>query len=192
MAGFFGTVVGVLLFCIFALCLWKFIYTAPRAWKRRNEGGFWAAMNAVAKEDRERFLAKQQAKAMSKGKHSRCIDHDPDTGEVFDETDETLSRSQALERWEASLVRLWEGSEEIEFTYESSSGRVRRKVTLKAVLRNEKFNAYLRGFCHLRCEERTFSAYSIVTKVLIKGKRYEIEDFLSERLGIADKDLGWE
>lgn len=192
MGEFFRGVVSLLVFCILALAVLKFIYTAPRAWKRRNAGGFWAAMSAVAKEDRERFLAKQQAKAMSKGKHSRSIDYDPDTGEAFDEADETLSRSQALERWEASLVRLWEGSEEIEFTYESSSGRVRRKVTLQAVLRNEKFNVYLRGFCHLRSEERTFSAYSIVTKVLINGKRYEIEDFLSERLGIADKDLGWE
>lgn len=180
---------------VFIFCMCRIVSTLPRAWRRRNEGGFWAAWNTVAKEDHERFLAKQLAQKTAKTKSARpqtpATDYDPETGEVYEDARLPAPRSRVIEKWEASLVQIWEGSEDIEFTYESRNGRVRRKVTLQTVLRNDKYNVYLRGFCHVRNEERTFSAYSILTKILVKGKRYEIEDFLSEKLGISDEALGW-
>lgn len=187
MKTFLGTVVGVLLFCIFSLCLWKFLYTAPRAWKRRNKEGFWAAMSAVTKEDRERFLTKQQAKA----RRIPAQDDDQEPIAIYDEPGQGAPRNQALEDWEASLVRLWHGSAEIEFTYDSRSGKMRRKITLEDVFRNDRFSIYLRGICHTRNETRTFSRDYITTKILAKGKRYEVEDFLIDVLGVTEKQLGW-
>jgi hypothetical protein len=189
--------------CLFFICLWRIISTGRRGWKRRKEGGFWAAMNAVAKEDRERFLASQQAKAQAKsnakpkGKRlefrigvTSSSDYDPETGEVHD--DATYHESQNFADWEASLVQLWHGSIDIEFTYESRSGRTRRKVTLQKVMRNDRGSIYLRGYCHVREEIRTFSRDSIATMILVKGKRYEVEDFVTDFLGITTKELGWE
>jgi len=178
----------------FIFCMCRIISTVPRAWRRRNEGGFWAAWNTVAREDHERFLAKQHAKKAAKARphlgRTPATDYDPETGEVYGDG-RHASRSLAIERWEASLVQLWSGSEDVEFTYESRSGRVRRKVTVQKVLRNDEFTVYLRGFCHVRNEERTFSTDSIRTKILVKGTRYDVEDFLSERLGISYEALGW-
>ncbi|EPR43118.1 hypothetical protein dsx2_2478 [Desulfovibrio sp. X2] len=172
----------------------KIIITAPRAWRRRKEGGFWAAWKAVALEDRERYRQSQLAKKAEKAKPhldlTPATDYDPKTGEVYGDGGHA-SKSRAIERWEASLVQIWSGSEDVEFTYESRSGKVRRKVTVQTVLRNETFSTYLRGFCHVRNEERTFSTDSICTKILVKGKRYDVEDFLSGMLGISDDDLGW-
>jgi hypothetical protein len=203
MAGFFGTVFGLLLLCIFVFCWWRIFSTAPRAWRRRHEGGFWAAMNAVAKEDHEQFLAwqkeKAKAKANAKPKGKRVefrigvtssSNYDPETGEVRD--DATYHESQKFADWEASLVQLWHGSIDIEFTYESRSGRTRRKVTLQKVMRNDRGSIYLRGYCHVREEIRTFSRDSIATMILVKGKRYEVEDFVTDFLGITTKELGWE
>jgi len=193
----------LLMFCLFIFCLWRIISITPRAWRRRHESGFWAATNAVAKEDRERFLARQkekaQAKAESKPKGKRLefrigvsssTDYDPETGEVYD--DASYHENKKFEEWEASLVKLWNGSLDIEFTYESRSGRTRRKVTLQKVMRNESGRIYLRGYCHVREEIRTFSRDSIATMILVKGKRYEVEDFVTDFLGISTKELGWE
>lgn len=209
MGEFLGTVVVLLLLCVTALSLLKFIYTAPRAWKRRNNGGFWTALSAVSKEDRERFLAQQKAKPQAKavtkpatkpatkakGKRlefrigvTSSKGYDPETGEVYD--DAMSHESKWFEDWEASLVQLWSGSIDIEFTYESRSGKTRRKVTLQKVMCNENGDIYLRGYCHVREEIRTFSRNSIATMILVSGKRYEVEDFVTDFLGISAKELG--
>jgi len=183
-------VVILLLLGVSFFCLGRAVSVARRAWKRRNEGGFWAAQKAVAKEDHESYLARKQAKAQSRAGSHLASGYDPETGEVYD--DAISNQSKRLEEWEASLVHLWRGSIDIEFTYESRSERTRRKVTLQNVLRNERGNIYLRGFCHAREDTRTFSRDSIATMLLVKGKRYDVEDFVVDVLGVSPKQLGWE
>lgn len=95
-------------------------------------------------------------------------------------------------KWEQSLKTVWRGSDVVEFTYDSSSGRVRRKVTVNEVLVHPERGIYLRGFCHVRQEERTFHERNIETKILRKSSRHDFDDYLIDVLGISEKALGWE
>jgi len=107
---------------------------------------------------------------------------DPETGEVYGYD---TAKSGFMDRWEDGLQVLWEGEEQIAFSYESNDGRKsRRTLTLYRVLRNQNNAIYFRGLCHLRSEERTFADAGITSKITHNGKRYDWEDFVEQRLGV--------
>lgn len=109
--------------------------------------------------------------------------YDPDTGEVWE--DDEQDGSSFMDTWEDGLTLIWEGEEEIAFSYESNSGqKSRRTVTLYRVLRSDTNAIYFRGLCHLRNEERTFADAGITSKITHNGKRYDWEDFVEQRLGV--------
>lgn len=90
-----------------------------------------------------------------------------------------------LNDWESDLTTAWAGVCDIEFTYEKrDSSRSRRKVKLLEVCIDRKSRVYLKGFDHGRDDKRTFNTDKITTKILIKNKRYDIDDFLEEVLGL--------
>jgi hypothetical protein len=90
-----------------------------------------------------------------------------------------------LDDWKADLKILWQGSAlEIEFTYQSRTGKKRRKVALRKVAKSPRNDLYLIGVCHERNEDRTFNMDNITTMILYKSKRYSHYDFLSEVVGI--------
>lgn len=107
-------------------------------------------------------------------------------------TPSSANKNPNVAKWEQSLKTVWRGSDLVEFTYDSSSGRVRRKVTVNEVLVHPDRGIYLRGFCHVRQEERTFSENNIETKILRKSSRYDVDDYLHNVLGISEKALGWD
>ena len=87
--------------------------------------------------------------------------------------------------WESDLTTVWAGEYEIEFTYEKrDSSRSRRKIKLREVCFDRKSRIYLKGFDHGRDEQRTFNIDNITTKILLKSKRYDVDDFLEEVLGL--------
>jgi len=107
---------------------------------------------------------------------------DPETGEVYGEG---TAKTGFMDRWEDNLEILWEGEEQIAFSYESNDGRKsRRTLTLYRLLRNKNNAVYFRGLCHLRSEERTFADAGITSKITHNGKRYDWEDFVEQRLGV--------
>jgi hypothetical protein len=127
--------------------------------------------------------AKEKIKGRSAKKADAPLDYDPDTGEVWEEGKE--QGRTFMDAWEDGLETLWRGNEEIAFSYESNDGRKsRRTVTLRRLLRSRNNAIYFRGFCHLRDEERTFADAGITSKITHKGKRYDWEDFVEQRLGV--------
>lgn len=83
---------------------------------------------------------------------------------------------------------IWEGTTKpTEFTYRNFNGeKVRRKVDVKQVLYDDATDTtYLRGFCHLRGEERTFKTRNITTMMQVGSSRYEIWDWFYECLDIS-------
>lgn len=109
----------------------------------------------------------------------------PATGEVYEQP---VQQSDAyLDRWEDGLLVLWQGSEDIAFTYEANSRKKsRRNVTLSRVLGSPDNGCfYFRGFCHLRNEDRTFDVLSGVKSTIAhKRKQYEWADFFVHVLGL--------
>ncbi|ECF1345735.1 hypothetical protein E0657_15585 [Salmonella enterica subsp. enterica serovar Abony] len=71
------------------------------------------------------------------------------------------------------------------FTYLSSNGKERRTVDIDQVLKNDKNDYYLSGFCHLRKERRTFISSRFQTMLATEGhKKYYFHDWLKNVIGI--------
>ncbi|EFR5874982.1 WYL domain-containing protein [Salmonella enterica] len=71
------------------------------------------------------------------------------------------------------------------FTYLSSNGKERRTVDIDQVLKNDKNDYYLSGFCHLRKERRTFISSRFQTMLVTEGhKKYYFHDWLKNVIGI--------
>lgn len=110
-------------------------------------------------------------------------DYDSDTGEVYDSSPDT--RYSGLSDWEEDLEPLWSGNVLAEFTYQArGKKRERRKVEVHQVLEDSRGKMYLQGHCQLRDAQRTFDVNRITTKVLCGSKRYDVDDFLFDKLGI--------
>jgi len=85
-----------------------------------------------------------------------------------------------LHEWEKDLSTIWRGAPKtIEFSYESfKEEKTRRKVDVRKIVKNSRGIIYLRGFCHLRNEERTFRADNITSKILESGHHYNVGEWL--------------
>jgi len=91
----------------------------------------------------------------------------------------------SLDEWKKDLKIIWKGRRTVEFTYEKfDESKSRRKVDVKQILKDGKNEIYLRGFCHLRKEVRTFNVMNITTKILDKSQRYEVGEWLAFKLNI--------
>lgn len=123
-------------------------------------------------------------------KRWRAYDKRPQTlpdGTVYDqETGEVLNAGQVsgVRAWEDSLAPLWHGEVEATFSYRSrkTQERTRRTVTVTSIVRDHKDALYLRGFCHLRNEDRTFALDRITTKLTIGGKKYDAMEYVRDKI----------
>lgn len=104
-------------------------------------------------------------------------------------------KSQPFDRsfksWESELTTAWTGyTDDIEFTYVNKKGeRTRRSVTVEELLYNESMEFYIKGYCHVRGEQRTFKADNIDTKIKVGSQRLDFDDWCERKLGIDLYDL---
>ncbi|WP_270674373.1 MULTISPECIES: WYL domain-containing protein [unclassified Aeromonas] len=104
-------------------------------------------------------------------------------------------KSQPFDRsfksWESELTTAWAGdTDDIEFTYVNKKGeRTRRSVTVEELLYNESMEFYIKGYCHVRGEQRTFKADNIDTKIKVGSQRLDFDDWCERKLGIDLYDL---
>ena len=97
----------------------------------------------------------------------------------------TENNYKNIRDWESDLTTAWAGEYEIEFTYEKrDTSRSRRKIKLREVCFDKKSRIYLKGVDYGCDEQRTFNIDNIITKFLLKSKRYDVDDFLEEVLGL--------
>ena len=91
-----------------------------------------------------------------------------------------------IEDWKGDLRTIWQGDPRtIEFTYGTRDGdKTRRKVDVEQVLVDGRGEIYMRAFCHLRNEPRTFRFDRIRTKILDRSQRFEPYEWLGEKLNI--------
>jgi hypothetical protein len=92
---------------------------------------------------------------------------------------------------QARLIDAWTGPAcTVEFTYQNGDGeRHRRKVGVTRISRDPTTNGwYLHGFCHLEQRERSFEADGILTKLLYKSRRWDLEDWIKTVAGEQDRD----
>lgn len=102
----------------------------------------------------------------------------PETGEVFESP-----RSNRFNQWEDTLTPLWKGQFEATFSYVSSKQeRTRRTVKVTSIEKDYKDALYFRGFCQLRNEVRTFALDRIKTKLTIDGKKYDLWEYVNEKI----------
>jgi hypothetical protein len=83
---------------------------------------------------------------------------------------------------EARLVTVWTGTPcTVEFTWKDQEGDWHRNtVDINRIMRDPRHGGWhLRGFCHLWREERDFDGASIVTKILYKSRRWDLEDWIT-------------
>lgn len=103
----------------------------------------------------------------------------PETGEVFESP-----KSNSFNRWEDTLTPLWKGQFEATFSYVSNKHeRTRRTVKVTSIEKDYKDALYFRGFCQLRNEVRTFALDRIKTKLTIDGKKYDLWEYVNEKIG---------
>ena len=100
-------------------------------------------------------------------------------------------KDKSIEKWRKGLMVLWDGAPvSCEFTYKSSKNeRTRRKVSIKQLLLGKNNKLYFYGFCHLRHERRTFNIANITTKILHKGKKWYVEDWIYDVLAPGIKPI---
>ena len=94
----------------------------------------------------------------------------------------------ALADGEAVLVTVWTGAPcTVEFTWTDEDGdRHRNPVDITRIMRDPRDGGWhLHGFCHLWREERDYDGASIVTKILYKSRRWNLEDWIS---AMTDKE----
>lgn len=101
------------------------------------------------------------------------------------------SFDRSFKSWESELTTAWTGdTDDIEFTYVNKKGeRTRRSVTVEELLYNESMEFYIKGYCHVRGEQRTFKADNIDTKIKVGSQRLDFDDWCERKLGIDLYDL---
>lgn len=105
--------------------------------------------------------------------------YNPETGEVLND-----GRSAYFGAWEDTLTPLWKGEFEATFSYVSRrQERTRRTVKVTSIEKDYKDALYFRGFCQLRNEVRTFALDRIKTKLTIDGKKYDLWEYVEEKIG---------
>jgi hypothetical protein len=105
----------------------------------------------------------------------------PASGESEDVHDQP-----ALVNGEARLVRVWSGAPcTVEFTCKDQDGEQHRNtVDITRIMRDPRDGAWhLHGFCHLWREERDYDGARIVTKILYKSRRWNLEDWINAVAG---------
>ena len=101
------------------------------------------------------------------------------------ESDDVHDQS-ALVNGEARLVTVWTGAPcTVEFTCKDQDGdRHRNTVDITRIMRDPRDGGWhLHGFCHLWREERDYDGASIVTKILYKSRRWNLEDWITAVAG---------
>jgi hypothetical protein len=96
----------------------------------------------------------------------------------------------ALADGEAPLVTVWTGGPyTVEFTSKDQDGDWHRNtVDITSILRDRRDGGWhLRGFCHLWREERDYDRASIVTKILHKSRRWNLQDWIAAVAGTRDQ-----
>jgi hypothetical protein len=97
-----------------------------------------------------------------------------------------------LDEAKARLVTVWTGPPRtVEFTCQDEDGeRHRKTVDVSRISRDPQDGGwYLHGFCHLWREEQDFDAASIVTKILYKSRRWNVEDWIASVTGKDARDV---
>ena len=103
---------------------------------------------------------------------------------------EDVHDQPALVNGEARLVTVWTGAPcTVEFTCKDQDGEQHRNtVDITRIMRDPRDGAWhLHGFCHLWREERDYDGASIVTKILYKSRRWNLEDWIT---AVAGKETG--
>lgn len=131
------------------------------------------------------FVLRFREKAKKKKETQKNISFERDY-----QADKKQTDNPAVSYWENDLATVWNGDEEITFSYLGDSGRTRRTIDLHTVFQDHLMSYYLRGHCHLRNEERTFNLEKIPTMITQKDKKkHKKEDFLSKVLGIKLEEI---
>jgi hypothetical protein len=99
---------------------------------------------------------------------------------------EDVHDQPALVSGEAPLVTVWSGAPcTVEFTCKDQDGEQHRNtVDITRIMRDPRDGAWhLHGFCHLWREERDYDGARIVTKILYKSRRWNLEDWITAVAG---------
>lgn len=99
---------------------------------------------------------------------------------------EDVHDQPALVNGEARLVTVWAGAPcTVEFTCKDQDGEQHRNtVDITRIMRDPRDGGWhLHGFCHLWREERDYDGASIVTKILYKSRRWNLEDWITAVAG---------
>lgn len=93
---------------------------------------------------------------------------------------------QDLNDWKENLKLICEGNKEtVEFTYQSSGGkRKRRKIDVLKLLESSDGRFYIEGFCHSRKSQRSFNLYNITSMIAYKSARYEVPEYFEKFYGL--------
>jgi hypothetical protein len=92
---------------------------------------------------------------------------------------------------QARLVTVWTGPPcTVEFTHKDQDGDWHRNtVDITRIMRDPRDGGWhLHGFCHLWQEERDYDGASIVTKILYKRRRWNLEDWIAAVAGREARD----
>jgi hypothetical protein len=103
---------------------------------------------------------------------------------------EDVHDQPALVSGEARLITVWTGAPcTVEFTCKDQDGdRHRNTVDITRIMQDPRDGTWhLHGFCHLWREERDYDGASIVTKILYKSRRWNLEDWIT---AVAGKETG--
>ena len=99
---------------------------------------------------------------------------------------EDVHDQPALLNREARLVTVWTGAPcTVEFTCKDQDGEQHRNtVDITRIMRDPRDGGWhLHGFCHLWREERDYDGARIVTKILYKSRRWNLEDWITAVAG---------
>ena len=103
---------------------------------------------------------------------------------------EDVHDQPALGNGGARLVTVWTGAPcTVEFTCKDQDGEQHRNtVDITRIMRDPRDGGWhLHGFCHLWREERDYDGARIVTKILYKSRRWNLEDWIT---AVAGKETG--
>jgi hypothetical protein len=101
-------------------------------------------------------------------------------------TTSPVDKSTVFTDFETDLVTIWTGNTKpIEFTYEKKNGtKDRREIKPTEICFNSEGFFYIKGFCLLRNEPRTFRQDSFTTKIKVGNKRYDFDEWCEDVLNI--------
>ena len=96
------------------------------------------------------------------------------------------NQSASLNEWKDDLTIIWAGeTNEIEFTYESYSGKKsRRKVKPSEVSFDGRKELTIKGICSKSNEERHFKAHNLTTMIKVGSQRYDVHDWAEKYLNV--------